>query len=75
MMGTISLRVPDKELDLYKDYARVHNRSLSAVIRATMMERIEDEYDLQTIALYEKQKGAGEAELYSHDDVWAELGV
>lgn len=75
IMGTISLRVPDKELDLYKDYARVLNRSLSAVIRATMMERIEDEYDLQTIARYEKQKGAGEAELYSHDDVWTELGV
>ena len=74
-MGTISLRVPDKELDLYKDYARVLNRSLSAVISATMMERIEDEYDLQTIARYEKHKGAGEAELYSHDDVWTELGV
>lgn len=74
-MGTISLRVPDKELDLYEDYAQIHNRSLSAVIRATMMERIEDEYDLQTIARYEKQKGAGEVELYSHDDVWAELGV
>lgn len=74
-MGIISLRVPEEELARYKDYARTQNQSLSAVIRATMMERIEEEYDLKVIENYETQKAAGEVELYSHDDVWAELGV
>lgn len=74
-MGVISLRVPEEELARYKDYARIQNQSLSAVIRATMMERIEEEYDLKVIENYEAQKAAGEVELYSHDDVWAELGV
>ena len=74
-MGVISLRVPEEELARYKDYARIQNQSLSAVIRATMMERIEEEYDLKVIEKYETQKAAGEVELYSHDDVWAELGV
>ena len=74
-MGIISLRVPEEELARYKDYARIQNQSLSAVIRATMMERIEEEYDLKVIENYETQKAAGEVELYSHDDVWAELGV
>ncbi|WP_071129335.1 type II toxin-antitoxin system RelB family antitoxin [Varibaculum massiliense] len=74
-MGVISLRVPEEELARYKDYARIQNQSLSAVIRATMMERIEEEYDLKVIENYETQKAAGEVELYSHDDVWAELGV
>lgn len=74
-MGVISLRVPEEELARYKDYARIQNQSLSAVIRATMMERIEEEYDLKVIEKYEAQKAAGEVELYSHDDVWSELGV
>ena len=74
-MGVISLRVPEEELARYKDYARIQNQSLSAVIRATMMGRIEEEYDLKVIENYETQKAAGEVELYSHDDVWAELGV
>lgn len=74
-MGVISLRVPEEELARYKDYARIQNQSLSAVIRATMMERIEEEYDLKVIENYEAQKAAGKLELYSHDDVWAELGV
>ncbi|MDU1224972.1 type II toxin-antitoxin system RelB family antitoxin [Varibaculum cambriense] len=74
-MGVISLRVPEEELARYKDYARIQNQSLSAVIRTTMMERIEEEYDLKVIENYEMQKAAGEVELYSHDDVWAELGV
>ena len=74
-MGVISLRVPEEELARYKDYERIQNQSLSAVIRATMMERIEEEYDLKVIENYEAQKAAGEVELYPHDDVWAELGV
>lgn len=74
-MGVISLRVPEEELARYKDYARIQNQSLSAVIRATMMERIEEEYDLKVIENYEAQKAAGKVKLYAHDDVWAEMGV
>lgn len=74
-MGVISLRVPEEELARYKDYARIQNQSLSAVIRATMMERIEEEYDLKVIENYEAQKAAGKVELYAHDDVWAEMDV
>lgn len=55
-MGVISLRVPEEELARYKDYARIQNQSLSAVIRATMMERIEEEYDLKVIENYEAKK-------------------
>ena len=66
MMGTISLRVPDKELDLYKDYAQIHNRSLSAVIRATMMERIEAKIADEAAARTAARHYAGEA---AHEDL------
>ena len=37
LMSTISLRVPDDELQILKNYARLHNWSLSDAIRKTMM--------------------------------------
>ena len=42
-MSIISVRVPDQELSLFKNYAKVNNKSTSEVIRRKMIERIEDE--------------------------------
>ena len=55
-MVTISLRIPEEELKILKDYARIHNTSLSPIIRNTMMDRIEDEFDLKTFLEYEANK-------------------
>ena len=40
-----------------------------------MLERIEDEYDLKVFAEYENAKAKGEVEIYTHDEVWRELGL
>lgn len=74
-MSMISLRVPEQELALFKDYAKINNISLSEVIRNTMLERIEDEYDLKVFAEYEEKKAAGELKTYTHEEVWSELGL
>ena len=44
---TISLELPDEDVALFKKYADIHNMSLSEFIRNTVLERIEDEYDLK----------------------------
>lgn len=44
-MSTISVRVPDKELSIFEEYAKANNKSLSELIREIMIEHIEDEYD------------------------------
>ena len=44
---TISLELPDEDVALFKKYADLHNMSLSEFIRNTVLERIEDEYDLK----------------------------
>ena len=44
-MSTISVRVPDKELSIFEEYAKANNKSLSELIREIMIEQIEDEYD------------------------------
>jgi hypothetical protein len=74
-MSTISLRVPEQELALFKNYAKINNRSLSEVIRSTMLERIEYEYDMKVFAEYENEKEAGTVRTFSHDEAWKELGV
>ena len=74
-MATISVRVPDQELVLIKNYARINNRSLSEIIRSTMLERIEDEYDMKVFSEYESEKAAGSVRTFSHDEAWKELGL
>lgn len=44
---TISVRLSDKDTELIKTYADMNNISLSELIRSAVMEKIEDEYDLE----------------------------
>ena len=43
----ISLRVTEKENELIKSFAKLYGETVSEYIRRTVMERIEEEYDLQ----------------------------
>ena len=72
-MATISLRVPDEELAIFKDYARINHTSLSFIIRNTMMERIEDEYDMRVFTKYEAGKAIGNVKTRPIDELWKEL--
>ncbi len=45
---TISVRLNDKDTELIKAYARMNNISLSDLIRMAVLEKIEDEYDLES---------------------------
>ena len=42
----ISLRLNEKDTTLIKNYAALHNISLSELFRQAVMEKIEDEYDI-----------------------------
>ena len=56
----ISLRLSQEDTMLIKSYAVLHNISISELFRQSVMEKIEDEYDLQC---YEKAM-----KLYKEDD-------
>jgi len=43
---TISVRLSDKDTELIKAYAEMNNISLSDLIRNAVLEKIENEYDL-----------------------------
>lgn len=74
-MPIISLRVPEKELNIFKSYAKLNNQSLSEIIRTALLERIEDEYDLKIFEEYEAEKVQGTLKTRSINELWKELDL
>lgn len=72
-MPTVSLRVPEKELNIFKAYAKHNNKTLSEIIRIIMLERIEDEYDINIFQEYEAKKQAGTLKTRPINELWEEL--
>ena len=64
----ISLRLNAEESALIKAYASLKHLSVSELIRQTVIEKIEDEYDLKT---YEKSMAEYKANpvTYTHEEV------
>ena len=71
---TISLRLNEADSMLFKKYAELHGISVSELLRRSVIEHIEDEYDLQAyeeaIAEYHENPIT-----YSLDEVEKELGL
>ena len=72
-MGTISLRLSDKDDMLIRKYAELHNMDLSSFIRQAAIEKIEDEYDL---TLFNKVWNEEQnQQRISHEELKRELGL
>ena len=71
---TISLRLSDEDTLLIKKYAELNKLSVSDLIRQTVMERIESEYDLE---MFDKalEEYRSNPVTYSLDEVERELGL
>lgn len=71
---TISVRLNDEDIKLIKAYAEMNKISLSDLIRKTIMEKIEDEYDLECYnkAIKEYKKNP---KTYTLEEVKEELGL
>lgn len=71
---TISLRLSDEDTMLIKKYAEINKMSVSDLIRQSVLERIENEYDLE---MFDKALAEYKANpvTYSLDDVEKELGL
>jgi len=65
---TISLRLSEQDAMLFKKYAELNNITVSELVRQSVMERIEDELDLQAFdkAMEEYKENPV---TYSHDEV------
>ena len=71
---TISVRLNEKDAELVKAYAEMNNISLSDLIRNAILEKIENEYDLEC---YEKamKEYKENPKTYTLDEVKKELDI
>ena len=74
MKMRISVRLSNEDSELFKRYAAMHGISVSELVRRSVMEKIEDEYDLKVyervLKEYEKNPVT-----YTMDEVGRELGL
>lgn len=72
-MSTVSLRLNDKDDTLIRKYAELHNMDLSSFIRQAVLEKIEDEYDLELFdKIWDEIKNEP---TYTLEEVEKELGL
>lgn len=71
---TISVRLNEEEARLFRAYADMNGMTVSELIRQSVLERIEDEHDLQA---YDKAMAEYRQNpvTYSLDEVERELGL
>ncbi len=74
-MAHISLRVTNKEKKTMENYADFHGVTLSDAIKDVFFQKLEDEYDLKTIADFESSENDGEVEYKTFDEVIEDLGL
>lgn len=48
-MATMTLRINEEDSKLIKKYIQLHGLTISEFARQSMLEKIEDEYDLQVL--------------------------
>jgi hypothetical protein len=74
ILMTISLRMNDKEEALIREYAKAKNISVSSLFRESVLEKIEDEIDIE---LYDKAMAEHlkEDQSISFEDMMNELDI
>lgn len=65
---TISLRLTEQETVLIKKYAELKKMNVSELIRQTVLERIEDEFDLRAYEMAMEEYRENPV-TYSHEEV------
>lgn len=71
---TISIRLNEEDAKLIKSYAKLNKTTISEFVRNAIMEKIEDEYDLECYykAMEEFKKNP---KTYTHEEVKRMLNI
>ena len=71
-MGTISLRMDEEDEKLIKEYAKTKNITVSSLFRNAVLEKIEDEIDMDLYHIAMKQHIAN-PQVVSIDEMMKEI--
>jgi DNA primase catalytic subunit len=75
IMTTISLRVNDDESKLIHDYVSVNQLNMSQFIRDAVLDKIENDLDLDEDRILYAFEKAKQEKTYDHTEIWKMLGV
>lgn len=75
IMTTISLRVNDDESKLIHDYVSINQLNMSQFIRDAVLDKIENDLDLDEDRILYAFEKAKQEKTYDHTEVWKMLGV
>jgi len=65
-MKTITVRLNEEESRAFNAYAKLNDIALSTLLKKTLEEKMEDEFDMSAIAEYEQDP---KGETYTHEEV------
>ena len=74
-MSIISVRTTEEEKKLIQEYSEFFGMTMSEFIKTSVVEKIEDLFDLASIENYEKKVKGGFNQSYSHEDIMKEFGL
>ena len=74
-MTTLTLRLNKEEEQIFNSISGLYGGKLSTTIKQLVLEKIEDEYDLQLIKDFESREGKGEVTLVEFDDLKKEFDL
>lgn len=75
MASVISVRVNEREAELFRRAAFLHGCGVSSLLKKLALEKLEDDYDWQIIKEYEQSKRDGTLELIPANEFFEELGL
>ncbi|SDB20670.1 hypothetical protein SAMN02910293_01056 [Streptococcus henryi] len=71
-MATMTLRINEEDSKLIKKYIQLHDLTISEFARQSMLEKIEDEYDLQVLR---QAMAEDDGVRISHEELMKEFGL
>lgn len=74
-MNTISLRMNDEDTKLLRDYVSINKLNMSQFIRELIMDKLEEEFELDEVRILNAHEKAKREKKYDHTEVWEILGV
>ena len=74
-MGTISLRMDEDDLNLIQEYVRINNLNLSSFIRETILDKVEQDLEMDEERILQARARIKSDKIYDHTDVWDKFGI
>lgn len=74
-MSTVTVRLNPQEQKAFTEYAKLLGMPLSTLLKKTLEEKMEDEFDMKSILNYEDDLKSNSIETLDHNKVKEMLGL